>query len=62
MGPINSCYYRGGRPRLEATHLSCLLLGHLEAGALALGQETLFLLFLFISCLPTHHASKPKDT
>lgn len=53
MGPINSCHYRGGRPRLEATHLSCLVLGHSEAGALALGQEALFLLFLVF---PTHPA------
>lgn len=53
MGPINSCHYRGGRPRLEATDLSCLVLGHPEAGVLALGQEALSLSFLVS---PTHPA------
>lgn len=46
MGPINSCHYRGGRPRLGATHLSCLVLGHPEAGALALGAGSTLFYFL----------------
>lgn len=58
MGPINSCHYRGERPRLEALHLSCLTLGHPEAGALILAQEALFL-FSFISCHP--HTACPQN-
>lgn len=46
MGPINSCHCRGGRPRLEATRLSHLMLGHPDDRALALGQEAPFFLSL----------------